>query len=492
MMEHLPALQIVLPLLGAPLCVVVRNGRAAWALATLLCWASLAVSVQLLSMVLYGPAITYGMGGWTPPVGISLTVDALSATVMLIVSSVGAVVLSWAPASIRDEIPEDRHYLFYAAFLLVVTGLLGMTITGDAFNVFVFLEISSLASYVLISLGKSRRALVAAYNYLILGSVGGTFILIGIGLIYMMTGTLNMEDLSVRLQPVLETRTVLVAFAFITVGASLKLALWPLHVWLPDAYTEAPSAVSAFISATSTKVMVYVLLRFSFGIFGATFAFENLGLGVPLMLLALAGIYVASTSAIFQDDAKRLLAFSSVAQIGYMVLALSLASVAGVTGCVVHLFNHALTKGGMFLALGNIRLRTGSTRLEDLAGIGRVMPWSFGAFVVGGLGLIGVPLTAGFVSKWVLITGLLEGGVWWAAGLALVSSLLAVFYVWKVVEVAWFREPSPALEGATEAPLSMLVPTWILIGGTLVFGVWGQGSLEVARQAALVLVGGSV
>jgi multicomponent Na+:H+ antiporter subunit D len=330
---------------------------------------------------------------------------------------------------------------------------------------------------------------MAAYQYLIMGSIGGAFILIGIGLAYMMTGTLNMADLAVRLEPVLTTRTVLVSFAFITVGASLKLALWPLHVWLPDAYTYAPSVASAFISATGTKVMVYVLLRFAFTVFGATFAFDMLGLGLPLMMLSLTGIFVASTAAIFQEDAKRLLAFSSVAQIGYMILGISLASVAGLTAGILHLFNHALMKGGMFLALGSMAYRTGSTRLDDLRGIGRKMPVSFAAFVVGGVGLIGVPLTVGFVSKWALITALIEQAPWWVAALSLVSSLLAVGYVWRVVEVAWFEEPSEAAADATEAPIWLLVPTWILIGASVFFGVWGQGTTDIAVMAAESLLG---
>jgi multicomponent Na+:H+ antiporter subunit D len=491
MIEHLPALQVVLPLLSAPMCVFLRDRRLAWLWALVVSWATFAISLSLLHRVLTEGDFVYALGGWEAPIGIVYALDPLGASVLVIVAGICAVVMSYAPLSMDAEIPSDRHYLFYAAWLLCLAGLLGMTITGDAFNVFVFLEIASLSSYALISMGRSRRALTAAYQYLIMGSLGGTFILIGIGLAYMMTGTLNMADLAVRLQPVLTTRTVLVSFAFITVGASLKLALWPLHVWLPDAYTYAPSVVSAFISATGTKVMVYVLLRFAFTVFGAHFAFEMLGLGLPLMALALLGIYVASIAAIFQEDAKRLLAFSSVAQIGYMILGISLASVGGLTAGILHLFNHALMKGGMFLALGNMSLRTGSTRLQDLRGIGRKMPISFAAFVVGGVGLIGVPLTVGFVSKWALLTALMAEAPWWVSALALISSLLAVAYVWRVVEVAWLQEPGPELEHVTEAPIWMLVPTWTLIGASIFFGIWGGGTTEIATRAATALLQGS-
>jgi multicomponent Na+:H+ antiporter subunit D len=263
----------------------------------------------------------------------------------MLVAGIAAVVLPYSRASIEREIRQDKHYLFYAMFALCLTGLLGITITGDAFNLFVFLEISSLSSYVLIALGKDRRALVASYQYLIMGTIGATFIVIGVGLLYLKTGTLNLADMGVRLQDMTSHRPVLAALAFLTVGISLKLALFPLHQWLPNAYAYAPSAVSAFLAATATKVSVYALLRFYFSVFGETGVFQRLPMEDMMLVLALAGMFVASTVAIFQDNLKRLFAYSSVAQIGYIVLGISFDSVTGLTATIVHLVNHAVTKG---------------------------------------------------------------------------------------------------------------------------------------------------
>ena len=191
--------------------------------------------------------------------------------------------------------------LFYTAWMLCLTGLLGITITGDAFNVFVFLEISSLSSYVLISLGSERRALIASLRYLVMGTIGATFIVLGVGLLYVMTGTLNMVDLAERLAAVEDTRTVKVAFVFLTVGIGIKMALFPLHAWLPNAYAYAPSAVSAFLAGSATKVAVYVWLRFFFTIFGADFALDSMSMDLVLLPLALMAIVVASTIAVFQE-----------------------------------------------------------------------------------------------------------------------------------------------------------------------------------------------
>ena len=289
--------------------------------------------------------ISYELGGWAAPFGIEYRVDSLNAFVLLIVSGIGAIVLPFTPRSLLIEMVGEKAYLFYCAFLLCLTGLLGVAITGDAFNLFVFLEISSLATCILISLGPHRRALTAAFQYLIVGTIGATFIVIGIGLIYGATGTLNMNDIAERLPETGYNRTVIAAFAFLIIGAAIKLALFPLHFWLPKAYTYAPSSVSAFLAATATKVAVYILIRFLFTVFGVEFSFEVLPTALPLMVLAVLAMFVASTIAIFQDSVKRMLAYSSVAQIGYMVLGLSLVSVDGLTASIVHLFQPRAHEG---------------------------------------------------------------------------------------------------------------------------------------------------
>ncbi len=486
---HLPALQVVLPLIAAPLCIVLRRTSLVWAFATAVTWSALAIAILLLKQVLAGGTISYALGGWEAPWGIEYRIDAANAFVLLIVAAVGAVVMPFARQSVAREIPEDRHALFYALYLLCFTGLLGIAITGDAFNLFVFLEISSLSSYVLISLGRDRRALTAAYQYLVMGTVGATFYVIGVGLMYMMTGTLNMADLAERLPAVATTRTVIAAFAFITIGVGLKAAVFPLHLWLPNAYTYAPSVVSAFLAATATKVSIYVLLRFFFTVFGVDFSFGFIPLESVLLPFALFAMVIGSAVAIFQDDVKRMLAYSSIAQIGYMILGISLATTTGLTGGIVHLFNHAVTKAGLFLALGCVFLRVGATRIEGLAGLGRRMPVTMAAFVVGGLSLIGVPLTTGFVSKWILVQAALETGAWWIAAIILVSSVMAIAYVWRVVETAYFRPPPVGAAVAAEAPLLMLVPTWGLVLASIYFGIDTSLTVRVAGLAAETLLG---
>jgi multicomponent Na+:H+ antiporter subunit D len=298
-----------------------------------------------------------------------------------------------------------------------------------------------------------------------------------------------MADIAARIQIVNGPRTVQVAFAFMTVGLGIKMAVFPLHTWLPNAYTYAPSVVTCFIAATATKVSVYAFIRLVFGIFTPEFAFESLPLGQALMIFSLIGIFVASTAAIYQTNVKRLLAYSSVAQLGYMLLGISMANVDGLTATIVHMFNHALIKGGLFMVVGCFAIQIGTCKLQDWRGAGKTMPWTSFAWAIGGLGLIGVPLTAGFVSKWLLLTAVLEAHWWPVAVLMLLSSLLAVVYVWRVVEILYFSEPSEAAKSAKEAPMSMLVPTYIVIGATLVFGCWTEYSAELAGRAAAALLG---
>ena len=220
---HLPALQIVLPLLSAPLCVLLVSARLAYALSLIVCWLAFAISIMLLGQVLDGGVISYRLGGWAPPWGIEYRVDLVNAYVLLIVAAIGALVITYAGPSVAREIGGGRETLFYTSYMLCLTGLLGVTITGDAFNIFVFLEISSLSSYILISLGTDRRALTASFRYLIFGTIGATFFLIGVGLIYQATGTLNLADMANRVEPLGASRTVQAAFAFMAVGLAVHL-----------------------------------------------------------------------------------------------------------------------------------------------------------------------------------------------------------------------------------------------------------------------------
>ncbi len=475
--------------MAAPLCLFLTRPRLVWFFSIVASGLAFLISCLLLQQVMASGTISYELGAWDAPWGIEYRIDQLNALLLLIISSISTVVLLAADTSIRKEIPEDRHTVFYILYLLSLAAMLGIVATGDAFNIFVFLEISSLSAYALIALGKDRHALWASFQYLIMGTIGATFILIGIGLMYQMTGTLNIADLSIRLPEVAQTRTVFTAFAFVIVGVCLKLAMFPLHLWLPNAYAYAPSIVTAFFAATATKVAVYLLIRFTFSVFGLSFSFTHLPLQVVFMVLGLVGIFAASTAAIYQSNIKHLFAYSSVAQIGYMIVGFSLTTALGLTATLLHLFNHALMKGALFLALGAVMYRIGTTQLRDFQGLGRQMPVTMAAIVIGGLSLIGVPLTVGFVSKWYLVLAVIEVGWWPIAVLILLGSLLAVVYVWRIVEVAYFK---PSLEGADsikEVPLAFMIPIWTLVLANVYFGIDTRLSVQVAQAASQSLFG---
>jgi multicomponent Na+:H+ antiporter subunit D len=489
--QHLPALQVVIPLLGAVLAAFLRRGVVAWGLSAIVTWLMPVIAGALLWRVLQNGPISYHLGGWPPPWGIEYRVDILSAFVLLLVSGVSAAMMPFARRSVAFEIEGDKQAWFYSMYLLCLTGLLGITITGDAFNAFVFLEISSLSTYVLIAMGRDRRALLAAYQYLIMGTIGATFYVIGIGLLYLVTGSLNMADIANRLGPasVEQLRPIAVALAFLTVGVSLKLALFPLHVWLPNAYAYAPSFAAAFLAATATKVAVYLLLRIIFSIFGVAISLEVFR-GDVLLALSVAAMFLASILAVYEQNLKRMLAYSSVAQIGYITFGISLANTNGLTGGIVHLFNHAVMKGALFLALGAIVYRAGTVKLADLGGIGRRMPLTFAAFVIAGLGIVGTPGTAGFISKWYLALGALDRGLWPLVFLIVASSVIALIYIGRVVEVAYFRPTSAFAEKVSDPPLNMLLPILALAAATAYFGIFTELSAGIAGKAAQALVGG--
>lgn len=491
---HLLALQMVTPLMAAPIVALLRPRHLAWLTATLTSTMAFANAIAIAGKVRVSGDLHYEMGGWQAPIGIELHIGSFGALLLLLVTGASTAALLACRASLDAQIERARQPWFYAAWLLAVAGLSGILVTGDAFNAFVFMEVSSLATYILIAASPDRRGLLAVFQYLVLGTIGATFYLIGVGLLYMMTGTLNFTDLEQRLADVTDTRPLLVSAGFITVGLALKAAVFPLHAWLPAAYARAPHAVTVFIAACATKVSVYVLVRFDFLVFQANLDGHGRQFTDFLVPLALGGMLVGSAVAMFKRDLKKLLAWSSIGQLGYILLGAGLVGGAGLTASVTHMFAHGLAKGTTFLAVAALAMRYARLDLQDLGGAFARMPWTMGAFLLGSLSLIGMPGTAGFVSKWLLIRAALESGPY--GGLMVVaillSSLMAVVYVWRVVAATAFAEPAgnggdEVAPGRGEAPWEMLVVLWLAALANIWFGLDTDLQTELAGDAARVL-----
>ena len=488
---NLPALVVALPLLLAPVAALVPVAGAAWMLAVIGTGGALLSALLLQGAVTGGETFSYYLGSWPPPWGIEFVVDAASAFTVLVMASLAFVVTLFARSALLAEIAEADAGKAYAAWLLACGGLSGLVMTGDAFNLFVFLEISALSSVILIALGagRDRRALIAGYNYLIIGAVGATFYVVGVGFIYAVTGSLNMVDLAERIPAVPQTTVVAVGFGFMMAGILVKAAIFPVHIWLPAAYAFAPSAVSSLLAAIATKASLYVLARVVFDVFAGVPDLTALALHYALIPLALGGIFIGTVLAIYENDIKKLLAFSSVAQIGYIALGFAVATTAGVAAGFVHIGNHALIKGGLFVAVGIYAVALGRRiNLDQMVGLGRRMPITTTAFLICGLSLIGLPLTAGFISKIYLVRALLQADMMAVLVLVMASSALSVAYLWKIVEVLWQKGAETAAVRETPA---LYLPLWILALANIWFGVAPAPLVDAAMRAAMQLTGGA-
>jgi multicomponent Na+:H+ antiporter subunit D len=476
--EQAPVLLVILPLLSALLVNMVGliNQRYCLPVAVLGLLGSFTASVITLIRVIENGVISYRLGGWPPPFGIEYVIDHFNGLVLVTVSFVSLLAVIFSKESVKKELPEKIPQ-FYTLFALLVTGLLGMTATGDAFNLYVLLEITALTGYALIAMGDNR-ALVASFNYVILGTIGASFYLLGVGHLYIMTGSLNMADLLSILPGLYSLNVVFIALLLILVGTWIKMAFFPIHGWLPNAYTYAPSAAGCLVAPLVTKVSVYIMIRIMLSVFSVEYVYEIAGLSETIVWMAVIAIISGSIMALAQTDLKKMLTYIIVAEVGYMVGGAWLASSAGLTGAILHIVNDALMTLCLFIFAGIVVYKKGGQQLTDLQGLYKKMPVTMTAFTVGALSMIGVPPTAGFFSKWYLILGAIDAGRYHFMAALLFSSLVNAILFFKIIEIAYFEPKVDHHGGETEkviideAPFSMLVPLIIVALCLIVIGLY--------------------
>jgi multicomponent Na+:H+ antiporter subunit D len=439
MVEHFPAIIVIVPLFASLLITALWwfDKRLCYPISIIAGIISLSASVGLLFQVLSGGVIEYRLGGWTPPFGIVYRVDHLNGLILVAVSLVSLLNLAGTKTIAQKEFGEKLG-AFYALYLLFTTGLLGILVTGDAFNLYVLLEIASLTGYALIGLGTGRASL-SGLNYVFMGTIGASLYLLGIGCLYLITGSLNMADIAQILPSIMPSNVVLLAFILCLCGLFAKMALFPLHAWLPNAYTYSPSVVSSLVAPLTTKVMIYAMFRVTLTIFTFDYAFNSISVRLPILWLAIMAIVIGSVMALSQKRIKKMLAFIVVAEVGYMVGGFWLGNRAGMSGAVLHIINDAVMTLCVFMAAGAIVYKIGDDRFTSLKGVFRKMPFSMAAMVVGGLSLIGVPPTCGFFSKWYLISGGIAAGQFAFVAALIFSSLVNTILFFRIFEIGYFE-----------------------------------------------------
>ena len=488
---HWLPLVILAPLLGAVLTPVVslrsRHVAPWWALGVMSV-TSVAALFLVLRVADEGP-FSYLPGGWQPPYGIELRFDEFSA-VISVICLIGwlAILYSLRYTEWLREVPKRRIPYYYALLLLNLGGMIGFVVTGDLFNLFVFLEILSLSAYALVAFSGEHIAEMAAFKYLLMGAISSLLVLFSVGIIFGITGSLNMADVATRIGQLDSAAPAALALAMLAIGFMVKAALFPVHIWLPDAHAIAPSPISAVLSGLVVKIGIIGLIRV-YQIYYSAGVLNLHTLNHVLVWLGAISIVMGAFFAIFQDDIKLMLAYSTISNIGYIVMGLGLSTNFAVIGGSVHVFNHALIKATLFLAAGALIYRTGYRTLTDLRGVGRSMPLTCVAISIGAVSIVGIPPTAGFLCKWYIALGAFEAEQPFF-GFALIFGALFIFiYYIRMVNAFYFQAPvHPEILEVTEAPLSMLAPTLVLAALCLIMGILGRIPLAFIEPAAARLL----
>lgn len=406
----------------------------------------------LLSIFVLGNNAVYEMGKWRAPLGVVLVLDGLSAFMLLTISVISFMATLYSVKYMERYTSKLRYY---SLFLLMVAGMNGVALTGDIFNLFVFMEIAAIASYALVGFGCQHEELEASFKYLVLGSIASTFILFAIALLYGLTGTLNMADMANKLTG---GNLVLFSLALFIMGFGLKAALVPFHAWLPDAHPSAPAPISAMLSGVVIKALgVYAMARVIFNVFGLSDVASEV-----LLILGTVSMLVGSFLAIGQWDIKRLFAYSSISQIGYVVLGIGLGTPLGILGGLFHLINHAVFKSLLFLNAGSVEYATGTRRLDRMGGLSQKMHVTGFTSMIASLSISGVPPFNGFWSKLIIIWACIQAGHPVYALWATLTGIITIAYYMKVQRYGFLGKLGDAWQNVREVPGLMRVVMLIL------------------------------
>ncbi len=473
---------IAIPLAAAFLIPLLGRGRPV--LSDCLANATLA-GLTVMALATIGERALYHMGAWPTPIGIDLRLDPLASLLLIAVNLVGLAAGIYSVDYMRRY--TDKHR-YYSLFLLLVAGMNGVVLAGDLFNLYVLMEVAAVASYALVAFGCGHEELEASFKYSVLGALASTFILIGIALVYGVTGTLNMAHIAASVSESGMGPSLVFAMALFLCGFGLKAALVPFHAWLPDAHPSAPAPVSAMLSGVLIKAIgVYVLARLIYNVFGA-------GEGVLEVLRWLGAISMVAGGflATGQWDMKRLFAYSSISQVGYIVLGLGLGTPLGVVGALYHLVNHSLFKSLLFLNAGSVEYATGSRDLKRLGGLNRAIPVTGATSLVASMSIAGIPPFNGFWSKLIIVVACVQAGSYGFAAVAVLMSVVTLAYQLKVLRHAFFQAPPDAVPARRE-PRLMATARVALALGCLVLSVAvisGLSDPVLVGPAAQTLIAG--
>ena len=418
------------------------------------------LGLVLMSCLTIGGGGLYHLGGWPTPIGIDLRLDNLATLLLLVINIVGLAVALYSVDYMRRYTASSH---FYSLFLLMVTGMNGVVLAGDLFNLYVFLEVAAVASYSLVAFGCAHEELEASFKYIVLGSLSSALILIGVALVYGITGTLNMAQMSSRIAETGMDAPLLLAFGLFICGFSFKAALVPFHAWLPDAHPSAPAPVSAMLSGVLIKAIgIYVLARLAFNVFGA--GDNELSL---LRWLGVLSMIVGGLLAAGQSDIKRLFAYSSISQVGFIILGFGLGTPLGLVGALYHLVNHAMFKSLLFLNAGAVEYATGTRNLYRLGGLNRALPVTGATSLVGSMSIAGIPPFNGFWSKLIIIIACVEAGFYGFAAVAVAISIVTLAYQLKVQRLAFFAALPESFRDLGREPRLMSLAMILLAAGCI-------------------------